>query len=110
MAGNEVSVSDISHNRRNLTALIGAVSASGMELTALRRICGAGKLALQGYGIGLLVGVSHGNRREECLSVRMLCVVANFLCSTHLNDVAKVHYRDIVGDVLNNGKAFLRKC
>ena len=57
----EVSVSDIGHNRRNLTALIGAVLTSGMELTALRGICRAGKLALEGYGFGLGVGVSHGD-------------------------------------------------
>ena len=60
MTAYEVSVAEIGHNRRNLTALIGAVLTSGMELTALRRICGTGKLALKSYGIGLSVGVSHG--------------------------------------------------
>ena len=104
MAVYEVSVANIRHNRCCFLTLFRAEFTSGMEFAALRRICGAGKLTFKSNGLGLAVGICYGNSREECLSIRMLRVVANFLCSTHLNYISKIHNRDIVGNVFNNRK------
>ncbi len=75
-----------------------------MEFTALGRICRAGKLALKDHRLGLAVGICNRNRREECLGVRMLRILADFLCISHFYDVSKIHNRYFVGDVFYNRK------
>ena len=104
MASNEVTGSDLHAGRRSLLTLFGAILTSGMELTSLRRICGAGKFAFQCHRLGLSVRIRNGNRREERLRIRVLRVTADILGSTGLNDVTQVHYGNTVGDVLNDGK------
>ena len=104
MAGDVMSVSYVGHNRSALTALIHAVLTSCMELTALRRICGAGKLALKCNGLALSMRICNGYCGEKRLSIRMLSVSTDLLGGAHLNDVSEVHYGDLVGDVLNYGK------
>ena len=104
MASNKVTGSNLRHCGCFFTAFVGAVLASCVELTALGGICGAGKLSLKSNGLGLAVRICYGNRGEECLSVRMLCVLADLLGVTHLHYVSEVHNRDFIGDVFYNGK------
>ena len=99
-----MSVSDLDHLGRYLGALRHTILTSGVELTTLGGICRAGKLALECHRIALLMRVRDRNCGEQSLGVGVLCIGADLLLGASLNDVAKVHNGDLIGDILNNGE------
>ena len=104
-----MSFPDLLHSGRYLTADVSTMLTSGMELTALGGICGAGKLSFKCFGLGLVMGVSYGNCREQRLGIRMARIGADILCFSHLNDISEIHYRNGVGNVFYNGKVVRNK-
>src|SRR5665648_1167729 len=77
-----------------------------VEDAALGRVCRAGHVALEDDAPPGPLGrrVRDGDRRQECLGVRMLRVVVEHCAVRDLDDLAEVHDGNTIGDVLDHRK------
>ena len=79
-----------------------AIRATGMKTAAGRRMDRAGNVALKNGALLLPVGIGDGNRRKQSARVRMLCVPIDRIALGDLDDLAEVHDRYSMTDVLDH--------
>lgn len=86
-------------------AALHAAAASGVEPAAGRRVDGVGHLALEDNALALEMGVRVGHGGYERLRVGVAAVLKELLGVGDLHDLAEVHDRGPVGDVLDHRHA-----
>jgi len=79
------------------------IRASCRKPAAWLRIDGRGDLPLQ--KLAFLLGSQHRNRHrvQKRLGIRMETMFKNIIGGGKLHDLSKIHYKDIVGDMLYHG-------
>ena len=75
-----------------------------MEAAAGRRIERARDLALQNDPCTLGVRLGQRDRRQQCAAVGVAGLGEQRIRLGRLDDLAEIHHRDMVGDVLDHGK------
>src|SRR5262249_48813784 len=79
-----------------------AVWTAGMETAARRGVHRAWDVALKNRPLFFTAGVSDGNRRQQSSCVGMLCVPVDRLTLGNLDDLAEVHDRHSMADMLDH--------
>ena len=85
-----------------LTADAHALTATGMEFTALRRVRGGRNVSLEDNTVELDVGVGYGHGGKERLGIRVKGLGEERLLRSVLHHVAEVHDADLVRNVLDD--------
>ena len=79
-----------------------AIWTTGMETAARWGMDRAWDVALKNCPLFFSAGVSDGNRRQQGSCVGMLCVPVDRLTLGNLDDLAEVHDRHSMADVLDH--------
>ena len=90
--------------RNDLFANFGAVSASGMEFAAFRRIYRAGDIAFKNLKIFMAFIFGGRNCVKKSFGIRMNRVIEDFLRICKLYHITEIHNTDSVGNIFNNRK------
>ena len=87
-----------------LSACIGGIDAAGGKAAARLRVDGGGQLALQQDALGGIVDIRAGDCGKQRLRIRMHWVFKKLIRWALFHQLTKVHNRDIVADILDDGK------
>src|ERR1700731_2002293 len=75
-----------------------------MEAAAAGRIYRARHFPRQLYALALYPRIDRWDRRKQCARIRMPRVGVNFIAARYLDDLAEIHYRDSIADVLDDAQ------
>jgi len=104
VAGDVVAGEDLAHLRLLLRAALEGVGAAGVEAAARGRVDRARHVALQDDALARRLGVGNRDRRQERLGVGVLRAGEEGALVGELDDLAEIHDRDAVADVLDHRK------
>ena len=104
VAGDEVPGSHLAQGRRLARARLHGVGAARVEVAAGRRVRGVRDLARQPLERGAQVGVGHRDGLHEGRGVRVLGAVEQRLGRRQFHQLADVHDRHAVADVLDDAQ------
>ena len=104
MTAHEVVGGDLFLYRRLLPADGLRVLAPGMDMASRRSIGGVGDFTLEDDPPGAQARIRFGHRGQEGLGVGMLRGCEQLFGRRHLHDLADVHHRDAVADVLDDAE------
>ena len=109
MAGNHVSVPIITELRRHLFTDVHAMVATGMELTAGRRVDRTGNIPAQNDALVRSIGIGNGNSGKERFRIRMHGPLEDIIRLRVLHEAAQIHDSYLIGNVLHHGKIVRNK-
>lgn len=89
---------------RNVLTNLHCLRTTGVKFTTHRRVGRRRDIPFQDHPVYLYVGVGIGNCREQRVRVRVQRIVENILFAAEFHHRAQIHYPDLVGNILNDGK------
>ena len=100
MAGTIMSVAVILEFRFYMFAYFHATRTARMEFTTFRRMCRTGYIAVQYYTVAFMVRIGHGDRRKQCVCIRMHRLVEYAFFVAQLDKASQIHNADSVRNML----------
>ena len=82
-------------------ALLTGCKAALFESAFVLGIDGGGYLSLEDYAVGLVIKIGDRNSGKQRLGVRMDRICKQLFCRCLLHHLAEVHYRYLIGEVVN---------
>ena len=79
------------------------LAATGMELTALRRVGRGRNTSLQNNTIHLSLRIRNGNRGEQSLGIGVERIVKDILRISKLHQISQIHYTNRIRNMLYHG-------
>ena len=104
MARNAMTISGKVQRRLDLITDRFAIGATGMKRTTRGWMDGTGDIALQNGSLFFPAGVGHGHSGEQRPGIGMLGVLIDGFTLGDLDDLAEVHDRHSMADVLDDSQ------